>query len=475
MLRDSIKDTITAISTPGGPGGIGIVRISGDDALKIADRIFKARDKSIPSNYRGYTVRYGWIINSSYTKTNKSSAIGHRPNNIIDEVLLTVMRAPRSYTKEDVVEIGCHSGIVVLREILDLILKNGARLADRGEFTKRAFLNGRIDLAQAEAVLDIINAKTNLALEAGLYNLQGRLSEEVSEINSEILNVLALLEADIDFPDEDIKAIDKKRLSLAINEIIRRIDSVLDSAQHGRILREGLSVVIAGRANVGKSSLLNALLKEERAIVTPIAGTTRDTIEEVIDIKGIPLKIADTAGIIEPRDLIEKEALKRTQGFLNKADLILLTFDSGYRLTEQDRLLIKKAKNRPAIAVLNKSDLKQKIEASEIKRHFPNLVKVSSLMGKGIKDLEQKIADLVWHGKVELSDEAIVTNLRHVEVLRDSRELLNRALGSFKNNLSSEFVAEDLKSARHSLGKITGDTIEEDLLNKIFSEFCIGK
>ena len=500
MKSFGLNDTIAAISTPLGQGGIGIIRLSGKDALSIADKIFVSKDRNKRSTYKTYSVHYGWIVNSR--KPNKKD----RRQDIIDEVLLTVMRAPRSYTKEDIVEISCHSGIVVLREILDLVLSSGARLAEKGEFTKRAFLNGRIDLSRAEAVLDIINAKTGLALESGIKQLKGELSDEVSRLRIKLLDALVLLEANIDFPEEEIEnAVQQKMEPLThsakggmpkrpilirtpkgavlwprginkiINEVLARVEVLLSSAKHGKVLREGVSAVILGKANAGKSSLLNALLKEERAIVTPIAGTTRDAIEEILDLKGIPLKITDTAGIIEPRDLIEREALARTQRYFEKANLVLLVFDSSLGLNKEDRQLIEKAKHRTAIAVLNKSDLKQRIDEAKISKHIPCIVKISCLRQKGLKELEAKIIQAVWEGKLGVSDEVIVTNARHIQALKNGQRALERAKGSLEKDLSIEFIAEDLKICRNHLSEIAGETMEEDILEKIFSEFCIGK
>ena len=493
----NLSDTIAAISTPVGRGAIGIVRLSGKDALAIADRIFVSKDGIKASACKTYTVHYGWIVNSPQKNNKKLSVFcSSLFANVIDEVLLTVMRSPKSYTREDIVEISCHSGILVLREILDLILANGARAAEPGEFTKRAFLNGRIDLSKAEAVLDIINAKTRLALESGMRQLGGSLAEEIMKARQKLWEIIALLEVNIDFPEEEIGPADKpegnaclparqgaasdsrshkKAINKNIRELAERINSLLNSSNQGKILREGISVVIIGRANVGKSSLLNALLKEERAIVTPIAGTTRDAIEEIIDLKGIPLKIADTAGIIEPQGLIEKEALKRTQDYFEKAQLVLLVFDSNVRLSRQDRQLIEKAKSKAVIAVLNKSDLKSKIDEAQIKNHFDNVARISCLKQKGLKDLEEKIIRLAWQGEIGVSEELIVTNSRHIRELRNAQDALERAEGSLKRNLSIEFIAEDLKICRNHLGYITGEEIKEDILDKIFSEFCIGK
>jgi tRNA modification GTPase len=462
MLKNTLIDTIAAISTPVGQGGIGIVRLSGKEALSIADKIFLSKDKEKPSGYKTHTVHYGWIV-------------GGETSEHIDEVILTVMRAPRSYTKEDIVEISCHSGIVVLREILDLVLRSGARMAEPGEFTKRAFLNGRIDLDRAEAVLDIINAKTELALESGLRQLQGALSREINRLKDALLETIALLEAHIDFPEEDIGGVDKKKIGRVIDTALKDLSGLLDSAKHGKVLREGISAVILGRTNVGKSSLLNALLKEERAIVTHVAGTTRDAIEEILDLKGIPLKIADTAGIIEPRDLIEKEAIKRTHSYLEKADLVLLVFDASSSLTKQDEELIKKAGDKNTIAILNKSDLKPKINEQEIKKRFANVAKISALTHKGLRELEAKIIGSVWEGKVGASDEVMVTNARHAQALREALAALERARDSEMRNLSIEFIVEDLKLCRNHLGSITGETVDDEILDKIFSEFCIGK
>ena len=472
----NLSDTIVAISTPVGQGAIGIVRLSGQCALAIADKIFLAKDGQKPSAYKTYSVHYGWIIGRQASNTEDSRRKTHDAGRkIIDEVLLTVMRSPKSYTKEDIVEISCHSGILVLREILDLILANGAKAAEPGEFTKRAFLNGRIDLSKAEAVMDIINAKTRLALESGMRQLGGSLAEEIMKARQKLWEIIALLEVNIDFPEEEIGPAGKKAINKNIREAAERINSLLNSSNQGKILRDGISVVIVGRANVGKSSLLNALLREERAIVTPIAGTTRDAIEEIIDLKGIPLKIADTAGIIEPQGLIEKEALKRTQDYFEKAELVLLVFDSNVRLSGQDRHLIEKAKSKSVIAVLNKSDLKSKIDEAQIKKHFDNVVKISCLKQKGLKELEEKIIRLAWQGEIGVSDELIVTNSRHIRELRNAQDALGRARGSLKRNLSIEFIAEDLKICRNHLGYITGEEIKEDILDKIFSEFCIGK
>ena len=482
MESPDLNDTIAAISTPLGRGGIGIIRLNGKGALSIADKIFVSKDKNKPSTYKTYSVHYGWIVSSrQLNKKYRRQKTGDRRRNVIDEVLLTVMRAPRSYTKEDIVEISCHSGIVVLKEILDLVLSFGARLAQGGEFTKRAFLNGRIDLSRAEAVLDIINAKTALSLQSSVKQLSGELSDEINKLREKLLEIIALLEANIDFPEEEIGDAAKgavlrpRGINKIINEALAKIDVLLSSAKHGKVLREGISVAILGKANAGKSSLLNALLKEERAIVTPIAGTTRDAIEEILDLKGIPLKIADTAGIIEPKDLIEKEALARTQIYFEKANLVLLVFDSSLHLSKEDRQLIEKSKSKTVIAVLNKSDLKQRIDEAKIRKYVPCVVKISCRRQEGLKELEEKIIQAVWEGKLGICDEVIVTSARHIQALKNGQVALERAKGSLERNLSIEFIAEDLKICRSHLSEIAGETVEEDILEKIFSEFCIGK
>ncbi len=465
------------------------MRLSGPQALAIADKIFLAKDSSLPSRYKSYTVRYGWIVRrgkgeglSGKGKRKKVLNLNPLPLSLnpasdrpIDEVLLTVMRAPKTYTKEDIVEISCHSGLVVLREILGLVLTRGARLAEAGEFTKRAFLNGRIDLSQAEAVLDVINAKTGAALNSGLNQLQGALSRKIAGISQRLLNILVLLEANIDFPEEDTKFSPDKKFFHAINNAYKEICELVSSADSGKVLREGLNVVIAGKTNVGKSSLLNALLKEERAIVSPIAGTTRDAIEEIMDVKGIPLKIADTAGIINPRDLIEKEALKKTQAYFDKADLVLLVFDASSSFTKEDRQLIKRAKNKRVIAVLNKCDLKQKTLSIQIRKHFKKVIRISCLTLKGFKELEEALAGSVCKGGLESSDEIILTNLRHIQALNKAKEALEGMRESVKRSLPLEFIVEDLRLCRQSLGEVTGESAREDILDKIFSQFCIGK
>jgi tRNA modification GTPase len=461
MEKYGLNDTIAAIATPIGESGIGIVRISGKDALAIADRVFVSRDKKKPSTFKTYTTHYGWIV---------------REAEVIDEVILTVMRAPRSYTKEDIVEINCHGGILALRAALDLVLENGCRLAEPGEFTKRAFLNGRIDLAQAEAVLDIIRAKTDSALKIGIGQLKGNLSSQINNFRKILLDILSQIEVNIDFPEEEVGAVDLKAISQNLDGINKELKDILESSKQGRILREGINAVIAGSPNVGKSSLLNALLKQERAIVTPVAGTTRDTIEEVIDIRGIPIRIVDTAGIIEPRDLIEKKAVWRSRRYIDSADLVILLFDGSRRLSREDALLMRKLKGKAIITIINKMDLKQRIERAKISKRFKCVIDISAKKLKNIGLLEQAIADLVYNGKVSSNLESImVSKLRHIEALKKVEKFIAQALNSLDNKLSLEFIAQDIQDALTYLDSILGKDFSQDLLDKIFSEFCIGK
>ncbi|MEK6727437.1 MAG: tRNA uridine-5-carboxymethylaminomethyl(34) synthesis GTPase MnmE [Candidatus Omnitrophota bacterium] len=460
MIKNNITDTIAAIATPIGEGGIGIVRLSGKDALRIADKVFTCKEGKKPSDFKTYTTHYGWITTDSI---------------IIDEVILTTMRAPRSFTREDVVEINCHSGIVALQAVLGLVLENGCRLASPGEFTKRAFINGRIDLAQAEAVLDIIRAKTDSALRIGIEQLKGALSGRINKICASLLEILSSMEACIDFPDEEISSPDIAAVHKKLKKLNDGLKIMLEDSKRARILREGIHAVICGSPNVGKSSLLNALLKRERSIVTPVAGTTRDAIEEVIDIKGIPVRIVDTAGLLEPRDLIERKAVQRTKKHLELADLVILMFDASKNLTKDDEALIKKLKKKLVLAVINKIDLKQKINKNKIVNKFSSIVEVSAKRNKNIGLLEDTIAGLVFQGKVATQESLLVSNARHISSIREAQKLIAQAMDSVDNKLPLEFIALDIKEALLCLEAVLGRNFSEGLLDKIFSDFCIGK
>ncbi|MDD5568038.1 MAG: tRNA uridine-5-carboxymethylaminomethyl(34) synthesis GTPase MnmE [Candidatus Omnitrophica bacterium] len=460
MINHNPGDTIAAISTPIGEGGIGIVRLSGQKALSICDKVFIPAAGKKPSGFKTYTTHYGTIV---------------KDGKVIDEVILTVMRAPKSYTREDVAEINCHGGIVALRDTLNLVLDQGARLAEPGEFTKRAFLNGRIDLTQAEAVLDIIRARTDSALKMGIEQLRGGLSGRINKHRESLLGILVELEASIDFPEEEISISGLKSISNRIVEIEKGLEELIRGSKLARMLREGIHVVICGKPNVGKSSLLNALLQEERSIVTHIAGTTRDAIEEIIDIKGIPVRIVDTAGILEPRDLVEKKAVKRSQEHITAADLVLIIFDGSRRLAREDLFLISRLKKKKAIVLINKIDLKQKIEREKLEKSFQNIIGISAKKTKNIDKLEEMIADLVYGGSIVSSESLLVANLRYIRALQKAKIAIAQAQSSLDNNLSAEFIAQGIKEGVEALDEMLGKRFSEDLLDKIFSEFCIGK
>ncbi|MBU0549331.1 MAG: tRNA uridine-5-carboxymethylaminomethyl(34) synthesis GTPase MnmE, partial [Candidatus Omnitrophica bacterium] len=397
----NLNDTIAAVATPCGESGIGIVRISGRRALSIADKVFVSQDGRKPSSFKTYTTHYGWIVNRSQkseVRSQKNLSSVFCPlysDGVIDEVILTVMRSPKSYTREDTVEINCHGGIIPLRKTLELVLDSGARLSRPGEFTQRAFLNGRIDLTQAEAVLDIIRAKSDYALSVSMGQLKGLLSNKLSQLRKKVLSLLSILEVNIEFPDQDLPAAEINKISCGLKQAARDLELILENASQGRVLREGIKAVICGKPNVGKSSLLNALLKCERSIVTPLAGTTRDTIEEVLDIKGIPVRVVDTAGIIQPRDLIERKAVSRSRRYIKEADLVLLVFDGSKNLSQEDRILMRKVGTKPTIALVNKIDLRQKLEDARIRKRFKGVVRISAKKLKNIDLLEEAVARFV--------------------------------------------------------------------------------
>ena len=464
MNLKTAVDTIAAISTPVGEGGIGIVRLSGPGALSIAAKVFLSKEKKNIRDFKTYTIHYGWVMEDKLAKK------------AVDEVILTLMRSPRSYTKEDVVEINCHGGIVALRRVLELLLEKGARLAEPGEFTKRAFLNGRLDLAQAEAVLDIIRAKTDHALKAGSEQLRGVLSGELRKIREGLVCALSVLEAGIDFPEEELSLPQLKKIKADLNNINERLGGLLKGARTASLLREGLSVAICGKTNVGKSSLLNALLKRERSIVTPVAGTTRDTVEETMDIKGIPVKIIDTAGIIKPRDEIEHKAVRRSKSYIDSSDLVILLFDGSRFLSGEDFKLVSRLKKRLVLAVINKIDLKQKIEIARISNSFEKIIGISAKRNKNISLLEDAIAELAYSGRMVAHEASSISSLRHIEKLKKAQKFIAEAFNSVDNkNTHSEYVCQDIRDALLCLDDILGLRFSEDVLEKIFSDFCIGK
>jgi tRNA modification GTPase len=459
-----MTDTIAGISTPLGEGGIGIIRISGKGALAVAEKI--TRLKSILSfrMLASHTINYGFVVNPQTDEK-------------IDEILLLFMKGPRSFTAEDVVEIHCHGGPVPVRAIYELAVNYGARPAEPGEFTKRAFLNGRIDLAQAEAVIDIIRAKTDAGSRAAMHQLQGLLSEKISEMRHVLLETIAFAEATIDFPEEDIEEITAVQIAQNIEGIIQQLKCLLDTSRSGKIIREGLYTVIAGKPNVGKSSLLNALLRENRAIVTDVPGTTRDIIEEYINIKGIPLKIVDTAGVRETNDIVEKLGVERAQALLGRADLLLIVLDASLPLNEEDRRLLMTLHERPAIIILNKTDLPFLINQKEIEALVPDkkVLRISLEKNEGITELEEYIASMVYEGSVSGHEGAIVTNVRHQYALKRAYESLSDVLQTVDNRMPLDCMVVDLRAAWEALGEITGETIGEDIVEQIFATFCIGK
>ncbi|MFH0772127.1 MAG: tRNA uridine-5-carboxymethylaminomethyl(34) synthesis GTPase MnmE [Candidatus Omnitrophota bacterium] len=458
QLKIDLEDTIAAVSTPIGEGAIGIVRLSGKEALSIADKIFKSKKGVLPSKLSSFTIHYGYIYDAG---------------GIADEVLLTVMRAPKSYTRQDMVEINCHSGLVTLRKILELVLNNGARLAEPGEFTKRAFLNGRINLIQAEAVLDIVKSKTEASLKTALGRLNGKLSGFIYGAKEELLSILAAVEASIDFPEEDLEIVSEADAADRLRVIKDRLSKLLDTADEGAILREGIFCVICGRPNVGKSSLLNALLRQDRAIVTPIPGTTRDTIEESANINGIPFKLVDTAGIISTEDTVEREGILRSRDCIERADLILLTLDGSVAMTEEDKTLLADTEDKPRIITVNKSDLPQNMDLNSISVYRP--LKISAKEAVGLDELKSRMYDMVWKGKINAAEGAVIANLRQKESLGRAFEAVCRAIDLTEDNFLPELAAVELKSALDSLGEMTGEVIDEDVLDRIFSQFCVGK
>ena len=451
-------DTIAAIATPLGEGGLAVVRISGAAAFAVADKIFIPSGKSSLKSSLAptHTIHYGKIVRHGKT---------------IDEVLLSVLRAPRTFTRENTVEISCHGGILPAKLVLDTILENGARLADPGEFTRRAFLNGRLDLAQAEAVADLIHSRTELALVAANEQLAGKLSRRINELRDEMMKTLAHVEAHIDFPDEDIAPETRAQLIKRLENGVTFMDELLRTANEGQILRRGIRVAIVGRPNAGKSSLLNQLLGHDRAIVSSIAGTTRDTIEETANIRGLPVIFIDTAGLREARDEIEGEGIRRSRETLEKAELILHVLDASGQLTGADEIYLAEFIAKKRILVRNKTDLPIKLELPPDSRP----VDVSCLSGRGIETLKDAIKNLVWAGKIEAGMLQVMINSRHQEALGRARMAAFLTLDALRADATLELVAADLRIAVNAVGEIVGKTATDDLLDSIFSQFCLGK
>ncbi|MGJ0848594.1 tRNA modification GTPase trmE [Tissierella praeacuta DSM 18095] len=456
--------TIAAISTAVGEAGIGIVRISGKDALNIGNYIFEGNKVQELKDDHNRKLVYGHIVD-------------RQNNQLIDEVLISYMKGPHTYTREDMVEVYCHGGIISVKKVLELILSNGARLAEPGEFTKRAFLNGRLDLSQSEAIIDMIRAKTDKSFEASLNQLEGSLSRKIKEIRNILLEMIAHVEVSIDFPDEDIEEVTYEDLEKSGNKVKEELEQLLSTAERGKILRDGLNTVILGKPNVGKSSLLNAVLRENRAIVTDIPGTTRDIIEEYVNIDGIPLRIIDTAGIRNTDDLVEQIGVDKAKETVEKADLIIAVFDASREMSDEDYEIIELIKDKKSIILLNKTDLPTKYDEAYLKSIINNreIITTSITSGVGVDLLERSIKNIFYSGEVEVYSDTIVTNVRHKNQLVKALQNINQAIKDIKGNVPIDCIEVDLKNCWENLGEISGDTIGEDILDKIFSEFCIGK
>lgn len=456
------EETIVAVATPPGTGSIALVRISGRMALSLLEKMFVHSRGRSPEDWPSHTARHGQLLDAE--------------GRIVDDVLVTLMRAPHSYTGENVVEIGCHGGPVAARFVVEACVRGGARLAQPGEFTKRAFLNGRMDLAQAEAVADVICARTQAALRAGSRQLNGELSRQLEFVREAVMESLVGVEALLNFPEDATDKGQVRQLTDSLQQAIRRVNELLSTAQAGCVLREGLRVVIAGKPNVGKSSLLNAFLRQERAIVTDIAGTTRDVLEETADVAGFPVSFLDTAGILVPRDAVEEKAVQRSRHSIENADMVILVLDASRPLEVEDRELMSTPRGgRPWLVILNKADLPRKVEPLEVSGYMPGcrVLTVSLLTREGFAQLERAVAECVGGGAV-IENGALVTHLRHVEALDRARELLERA-AALDSGTPLEMAAEDMKLAVRELDRVTGKDFDADLVERIFSGFCIGK
>lgn len=459
------EETISAVATAVGEGGVGIVRMSGREAIAIAERLFCAKSGRRVSESPSHMALYGDIIDPENGR-------------VVDEALLLPMHCPRSYTMEDVVEIHCHGGPMPLRRILQLTLEYGARPAEPGEFTRRAFLNGRLDLVQAEAVIDVIRSKTDASLQLAVQHLSGDLSRSIRSFRDELVAMIAQLEAAIDFPEEDIEELTAAAIQDRVNQLAGEVDKLLATVQTGRILRDGMQTVIIGRPNVGKSSLLNALARANKAIVTDIPGTTRDIIEEYVNLSGVPLKIIDTAGIRETADLVESLGVQKALSVMKEADLILLLLDASSHLTAEDRKVLELLSNQPVIVLVNKSDLPPRLDMDEVTALLPEsaaVLRISVQEGTGLDELEGHIVRMVYGGAVSVRESGMIANVRHAHLLQLARQHLAEALITIGAAMPPDCVVVDLRAAWEAFGEITGDTVADDLLHQIFSRFCIGK
>lgn len=455
-------DTIAAIATGMSNSGIGIVRISGDEAFEIIDRIYQSKNGTKKlSEMKTHTIHYGYIMDG---------------DELIDEVMVLLMRAPNSYTREDTIEIDCHGGVLVVKKILETVIKYGARPAEPGEYTKRAFLNGRIDLSQAESVMDVINAKNDFALKTSMKQLEGSVLTVIKEIRGKILHQIAYIESALDDPEHYNIDGYGQELSEIVTDISARIKKLLDTADNGKLLKEGINTVIVGKPNAGKSSLLNSLVGKERAIVTDVAGTTRDVLEEQINLNGISLNIIDTAGIRKTDDVVEKIGVTRAKEYLMEADLVIYVVDSSTELNSDDYDIMEMIKDRNAVVLLNKSDLTPMMTTEEIGKFLDKkIISISAKEHTGIDELEETIKEMFFHGKLEFNDEVYITNVRHKTALKNAFDSLSMVEKSIEDGMPEDFYSIDLMSAYEELGSIIGEAVDDDLVNEIFSKFCMGK
>lgn len=464
MKNICLDDDIAAISTPIGSGGIGIVRISGSGSVGIADKIFVSADGRKLSGKKSHTITYGHIVDP-------------RTGETLDEVLVMLMLSPRTYTKENIVEINCHGGLLVTKKVLELVLNNGARLAEPGEFTKRAFLNGRIDLSQAEAVMDIIDSKTELSRRTAMNQLQGSIKEKVHGLREEILDMIAAIEAAIDYPEHDVEEETYSQMHKRTIFLKSEIKKLIESADMGRIIREGVEAVILGKPNVGKSSLLNLLLMEERAIVTEIPGTTRDTVEEYMNLGGIPVKIVDTAGIRETGDKVEKIGVEKSRKCAESADVIFMMIDASSPLSDEDIEILDFIKGRKSVILANKTDIDINIDVDALCKYTDaeNIIYISAKEGSGIEKLTERFKDMFLGGDVAAKESVLISNARHKNMLEKSMEALDRAIATIESCMPEDFISMDLQDALTALGEITGDSVDDEIIDRIFTRFCLGK
>ncbi|HFZ5600346.1 TPA: tRNA uridine-5-carboxymethylaminomethyl(34) synthesis GTPase MnmE [Staphylococcus aureus] len=456
-------DTITSISTPMGEGAIGIVRLSGPQAIEIADKLYKG--KHLLNDVPSHTINYGHIMDPESKE-------------VVEEVMVSVLRAPKTFTREDIIEINCHGGILTINRVLELTMTYGARMAEPGEFTKRAFLNGRIDLSQAEAVMDFIRSKTDRASKVAMNQIEGRLSDLIKKQRQSILEILAQVEVNIDYPEyDDVEDATTEFLLEQSKEIKQEINRLLDTGAQGKIMREGLSTVIVGKPNVGKSSMLNNLIQDNKAIVTEVAGTTRDVLEEYVNVRGVPLRLVDTAGIRETEDIVEKIGVERSRKALSQADLILFVLNNNEALTQEDYTLYEVVKNEDVIVIVNKMDLEQNIDINEVKDMIGDtpLIQTSMLKQEGIDELEIQIRDLFFGGEVQNQDMTYVSNSRHISLLKQARQTIQDAIDAAESGVPMDMVQIDLTRTWEILGEIIGETASDELIDQLFSQFCLGK